>query len=247
MIDLHCHILPGVDDGATSLAEALTMARLLTADGVTHVTATPHCNEAYPLFRPVVLPLAERFNDELRKADVPLVVLPGSEIQVTDTSDYLNDFEAGLLCHLGGGRRFTLMEFPWRERNYPSGAPELVAWLREQGVTPLVAHPERTPYLAADVDELGALAAAGAWFQVTVDSLLGRHGPAPRAAADEILRDFRDVVLATDAHHPGRCSGLAPGYTWVRARFGAAREADLRARSESIRAALLADLSGDGK
>jgi protein-tyrosine phosphatase len=239
MLDLHCHILPGVDDGPETLDEALQMARRLAADGVTHVTATPHCNEAWLLFRPDVLPLVARFNEDLKRAGVPLTVLPGSEIQVTDTAEYWETFSAGLYCHLGGGRRFTLMEFPWRERLYPPDAPELIRWLRGRGVTVIVAHPERTPYLAADRDELAALADAGAWFQVTVDSLLGRHGPAPRTWAEAVVRDFPAVVLATDAHSIHRCSGLTPGYAWVRERFGAERAGDLRARSDQILAALL--------
>ena len=123
MLDLHCHILPGVDDGAESLDEALAMARFCVRDGITHVTATPHCNRTCRLLRLDVLPHVARLNEELAKAGIALVILPGSEIQVTDTAAYRRDFEAGLYCHLGDGRTFTLLEFGWKEELYPADGP----------------------------------------------------------------------------------------------------------------------------
>src|SRR5262249_52367522 len=142
MLDLHCHILPGVDDGPASLEEALTVARFCVRDGITHVAATPHCHRFTRLLRADILPHVARFNEALAQAGIPLTVLPGSEIQVTDTEAYRRDFEAGLYCHLGDGRAFTLLEVPWNERLYPPDAPGLVGWLRQHGMTPILAHPE---------------------------------------------------------------------------------------------------------
>src|SRR5258708_2384983 len=113
MLDLHCHLLPGVDDGAASLDEALAMARFCVRDGITHVTATPHCNRSLRWLRADILPHVARFNEELARASVPLTILPGAEIQVTDTAEYRRDFEAGLYCHLGDRPDFTLLEFSW--------------------------------------------------------------------------------------------------------------------------------------
>src|ERR1051326_543703 len=107
MLDLHCHILPGVDDGAASLDEALAMAQFCVRDGITHVVATPHCNRHCRLLRHDILPHVARLNEELAKAGVPLVALPGSEVQIMDTATYRREFEAGLYCHLGGGSTFT--------------------------------------------------------------------------------------------------------------------------------------------
>ena len=104
MLDLHCHILPGVDDGAASLDEALAMSRFCVRDGITHVVATPHCHRLTRLLRSDILPHVARLNEELERAGVPLTILPGSEVQVTDTAAYRSDFEAGLYCHLGDGR-----------------------------------------------------------------------------------------------------------------------------------------------
>ena len=124
MIDLHCHILPEVDDGAASLEEALAMARFCVRDGITHITATPHCHRHIHLLRSDILPHVAAFNEELARERVPLTILPGSEIRLTSTAEYRREFE--LFCHLGDGRTFTLLEFDWKEQLYPADAPELV-------------------------------------------------------------------------------------------------------------------------
>jgi protein-tyrosine phosphatase len=242
MLDLHCHILPGVDDGAASLDESLAMARFCVGDGITHVVATPHCHRHCRLLRADVLPHVGRLNAALANADVPLVVLPGSEIQVTDVAAYRREFEGGLYCHLGDRPAFTLLEFNWKPELYPAGAADLVAWLRERGTTPIVAHPERHGYFSDDPARLRALVEAGAWLQVTVDSLLGNHGPAPQAAGEALLRTYSDAVLATDAHNLRRCSGLSAGYSWVRGRLGPARHDELLGRAGQVLAAVVSGI-----
>jgi protein-tyrosine phosphatase len=243
MLDLHCHILPGVDDGPASVEEALAVARFCVSDGITHVAATPHCHRFTRLLRADILPHVTRFREELGRAGIPLVVLAGSEIQVTDTAAYRSDFEAGLYCHLGDGRAFTLLEFNWKGELYPPDAAELVCWLRGRGMTPIVAHPERHSYFRENPQWLRSLVGAGAWLQVTVDSLLGNHGPVPKSAGEELLRAYPDVVLATDAHNPRRCSGLSAGYARVRDRLGPARELGLRDRANHVLAQLTRPLA----
>jgi protein-tyrosine phosphatase len=239
MLDLHCHILPGVDDGAASLDEALAMARFCVRDGITHVVATPHCHRHTRMLRVHVLPHVARLNDELARAEIPLAVLLGAEIQVTDSAVYRREFDAGLYCHLGDNSAFTLLEFGWREEQYPADAPELIAWLRERGCTPILAHPERYGFFSKDPARLRALVDAGAWLQVTVDSLLGNHGPAPREAGEALLRIYSEAVLSTDAHNLKRCSGLAAGFAWVRDHLGEDRAEELRARADRVLAAML--------
>jgi protein-tyrosine phosphatase len=239
MLDLHCHILPGIDDGAASLEEALAMARICVRDGITHITATPHCNRSLRLLRDDILPHVAQFNVELARAGVPLTILPGSEIQVTDTAAYRRDFEAGLYCHLGDGSAYTLLEFNWHGELYPPDAPELVAWLRARGMTPIVAHPERQAFLHAHPGRLQELVKAGAWLQITVDSLLGNHGQTAQTAGEQLVAAFPEAVLSTDAHNLQRCSGLAAGFAWVRDRFGAPRAAEFQARADQVLAALI--------
>jgi protein-tyrosine phosphatase len=239
MLDLHCHILPGLDDGPASLDEALALARFCVQDGITHVTATPHCHRHLRLLRTDVLPHVASFNAALKRAGLPLAVLPGSEVQVTASADYRRDFEAGLFCHLGDGHAFTLLEFNWKAELYPPDAPALMAWLRRRGTTPIIAHPERHGFFRDDPARLRKLVEAGAWLQVTVDSLLGNHGPAPASAGEAMLRTYPPAVLATDAHNLRRCSGLSAGYAWVREHLGGDRAEDLRERADHILAVLL--------
>jgi protein-tyrosine phosphatase len=245
MIDLHCHLLPGVDDGAATLAEAVAMARFCVADGMTHVAATPHCHRSIRLLREAIVPRVAALNAELEREEVPLTVLPGSEIQLFDRAAFRRDEEAGLYCHLGDGRRFTLLELPWELSLYPEGAPEHARWLRERGLTPILAHPERTPAFGWDANLLREWVEAGAWLQITVDSLLGNHGPGPQRLGWELLRAYPDAILATDAHNLRRCSGLASGYQAVRERLGAARFEDLKARASSVLEQLLQEKTAD--
>ena len=93
MLDLHCHILPAVDDGPPTLDEALALARFCAQDGITHVVATPHCHRHTRLLRADVLPHVARFNAELAAAGLPLTVLPGSEVQVTDADEYRREYD----------------------------------------------------------------------------------------------------------------------------------------------------------
>ena len=240
MLDLHCHILPNVDDGAASLDEALAMARFCVGDGMTHVVATPHCNRSCRMLRPDVLPRVAALNAALAAANVPLTILPGAEIQVADSAAYRREYEAGLYCHLGDRPAFSLFEFSWHERHYPHDAADLIAWLRAHGTTPIIAHPERYGFFNADPARLQAVVDAGAWLQITVDSMLGNHGAAPQAAAEILLQTYPHAVLATDAHNTRRCSGLSAGYAWVHDRLGPARAAELRAHSDEVLAALIA-------
>ena len=241
MLDLHCHILPGVDDGPATLDEALAMARFAVNDGITHITATPHCNRSLRLLRVDILPEVARFKAALVQARLPLVVLPGSEIQITTAAAYKDDIETGRVCHLGDGQAFTLLEFSWQAADYPPDAAEVVAWLRRRGMTPVVAHPERQAFLRDNRHRLDGLVEAGAWLQITVDSLLGNHGVASALAAWELVAAYADCVLATDAHNMQRCSGLSVGYAAVQMRLGIARAQELRARADQVLAALLAN------
>lgn len=236
MIDLHCHILPQADDGPTTLDESLRMAQFSVEDGISVVVATPHCHRHIHLLRADVLPRVASLNAEVQLAGIPLKVLPGSEIQVIDSITYRREFEAGVLCHLGDGNSFTLLEFNWSRELFPDDAAELIRWIRRQGMTPIVAHPERHDYFRDEPELLPPLIDAGAWIQITVDSLLGNFGPHAQAFGEFFLRTHRDAVLASDSHNMRRCSGLSAGFEWVRKNVGPERANDMLARADQIEA-----------
>lgn len=210
------------------------MARFCVSDGITHIIATPHCHRYIHLLRADILPRVKEVNSQLFSANIPLTILPGSEIQVTDTLAYRREFESGVYCHLGDGRSFTLLEFNWSRDLFPKDAAELVQWIRSQGMIPILAHPERHPYFSLEPALLQALVDAGAWIQITVDSLLGNHGPAPQTAGEHLLGIYYDAVLATDAHNMVRCSGLSAGYSWVKSHLGNERCNNLINRIQKV-------------
>ena len=234
MLDIHCHILPATDDGPETLAESLEVARFCAADGITHIVATPHCHHLTHLLRDDVLPRVAALQDALDAAQIPLTLFPGSEIRTSDIELFRAEYNAGLLCHLGDDRAYSLLEFSWREAEYPPDAPGQMRWLLKRGTQPIIAHPERHGFFVNERARLHELVEAGAWLQITVDSLLGHNGEIAREAGIDFLRFYPHCLLATDAHRLSRCSGLSAGYAYVEARLGAARAEDLRARADAI-------------
>ena len=241
MIDLHCHILPGVDDGPTSLYESLKLAKFCVADGITVIAATPHCHSLIHLLRDDILPHVAAYNRELGAAGIPLTVLPGSEIQVYDSAVYRREFEENVFCHLGDRRTHTLLEFSWDFNKFPSDSAELIEWIRSREMIPIVAHPERHHFFRERPILLKRLVDAGAWIQITVDSLIGNFGPEAKTFSEQFLRTHHEAILASDAHNSKRCSGLSAGYSWVKEHLGSDRSRDLLDRAERVRTSLMSE------
>lgn len=201
MTDMHCHILPGVDDGAESLDDALVMAELAAESGVDTIIATPHCN----------LPGAARSNcksDELRDrfielaaalrdARIPVKLLPGAEVLCTPSVPEL--LKKGRLLTLAGSD-YLLVEFFFREA--PDTMDELLARVAAEGVTPVIAHPERYAAVHRDPGVIAAWHGKGYVIQLNKDSLLGRLGRRAAASADWILAHGLAHIVASDAHSP---------------------------------------------
>lgn len=193
-IDLHTHILPGVDDGARNLDESLAMARLAQADGVSHIVATPHV----PFSGLHIKTMEERL-EELRQAltenRLDLQLSLGTEISLEP--DMIQWLAEGMACPLGA-TRYVLAELPFF--GYPPYVEDVIFQLQVKGYRPILAHPERNAELAATPDRLGALVERGVLTQITTTSLLGGFGAAARNAAVEFLQRGWAHVLASDAH-----------------------------------------------
>lgn len=218
MIDLHCHVLPGVDDGPATLAESVAMCRAAAADGCTALVATPHLR--HPSFPEVARPLLERAWQELVAAlDGAVEVRLGAEVRV----------DSGLLAELDGtpaevlslaGSRYLLLELPRLE--HPPAPEDLVHELVVAGWRPVLAHPEMIPWLAADLDRLAGLVGDGAMLQVTASALLGDHGRWPRDHAWEMVAAGLVHFVASDAHSTTwRPPGLAAVRSLLTRRLGA--------------------------
>jgi protein-tyrosine phosphatase len=206
MIDLHSHILPGVDDGPATLDESLEIARRAVADGVSVIAATPHVRDDYPTSADTMERLVGELRTALRQAAISVDVRPGGEIAI-DWLDRLTDDDLGRFG-LGGNARYLLVEFPYT--GWPLSLHEWVFRLVTRGVTPVIAHPERNAEVQRNPEELRPLVGAGALVQITAASLDGRIGRSSRAAAVELLGRGLAHLVASDAHTADvREAGLA--------------------------------------
>ncbi len=190
MIDLHCHILPGVDDGPTQWDEAMRMARMAAADGIRTIIATPHVVDPVGAANVIRLKV-EELNRRLAAEVIDLEVLPGAEVSPLHPPEALT----GLTLN---GTAYVLVEFP--HSHLPRDAFAVLSRLASGGLRPVVAHPERNPSVIRNPALLFELVEAGALCQVTAASLSGGMGAEARACARYLLKKGVVHFLASDAH-----------------------------------------------
>jgi protein-tyrosine phosphatase len=199
MIDLHSHILPGLDDGARDLEDALEIARTAVADGITAIAATPHVREDYPTTADAMENGVRQLRQAIEREGIQLEVLTGGEISLEQldrlSTDELRRFG------LGGNPKYLLLETPYRD--WPLSFGEIVFRLGAQGITAVIAHPERNGEVQADVDKVADLVRAGALIQVTAASLDGRLGSRARNCARKLLHAELVDMVGSDAHTAG--------------------------------------------
>lgn len=198
MIDLHCHILPGVDDGVASMQEALQLARDAAADGITAVAATPHVSYRYPTSADAMERSVRDVVAALQDAEIPVRVLRGGELTLESAMAMAPEQRARF--GLGGRPEYVLLEFPYH--GWPLDLAPFVDDLRRGGVTAVIAHPERSEDVAADPERLRPVVEAGALVQVTASSLDSRGGRTARATASFLLKAGLVHLIASDAHSP---------------------------------------------
>ena len=201
MIDIHCHILYGVDDGPQRLEDSLALAQALVADGINQVVATPHILDPPLSEFDVALGLGG-LEKELQSAGIELVLHSGGE------NHYLLPLEE-MRAHRINDGRYLLLEFP--HRHLPSEAGDIVFALRTMGLIPIIAHPERNGSLVRNPELLRPLVEQGALAQLTAASLAGDFGSSIRQCSRYLLKKGLVHFLATDAH----------GATWRAPRLGA--------------------------
>src|SRR5262249_40464251 len=176
VIDLHSHILPGIDDGAKSLEESVEIARAAVADGVDVLAATPHVRDDYPTTVETMETLVGQVRRALLRARIPLDVRKGGEIALT-WLDRLSDDELRRFG-LGGNPGYLLVEFPYY--GWPLRLPQWIFQLQTRGITLVIAHPERNADVQASPEKLRPLVESGALVQVTAASVDGRLGSAAK-------------------------------------------------------------------
>lgn len=196
MIDLHCHLLPGIDDGSPDLTTSLAMAEMAVADGIEHVACTPHITPGlYGNSGPDILQRTDELQALLNERGIPLVVWPGADIHVHP--QLVARLQSGDLPTLAGSR-YLLFEPP--HHVMPPRLDELVKKVVAASYIPIITHPERLTWAEAHYHVILRLVAAGALIQLTAASITGGFGRTAKALSERLLDDGLVDFVATDAH-----------------------------------------------
>ena len=216
MIDIHSHILPGLDDGSKSLEESVAMARMAAECGTTDIVASPHANQEYR-FDPHVV---DQKISEVQAAvgDVPQIHY-GCDFHLTmeNIEDSLKAPQKYSIDHRG----YLLVEFS--DFHVPKNADEIFARMMQAGLRPIVTHPERNQLIQKRLAELEAWAAQGVLMQVTAASFLGRFGKTAQRFAGTLLSGGLVHFIASDAHNTrSRSPDMREARTYVERQYGVA-------------------------
>lgn len=201
MVDIHCHILPCVDDGAESLEDAVEMARMAADSGVEAIIATPHCNLPGAEEKNYISPALQRsflaLARAVKEADIPVSILPGAEVLCTPEVPEL--LRQGKLLTLAGSRYLLLEFFFDEDLEYMD---DMLCAVARQGFVPVIAHPERYETVQRIPRVIERWFRSGYVIQLNKGSILGRLGRRSGQAAAWILSRGLAHVVASDAHSP---------------------------------------------
>jgi protein-tyrosine phosphatase len=200
-VDVHCHCLPGVDDGPTTLDGALDLCEALVDDGITTAVATPHQLGGYDRTNTAAKIRAgvAELTAALAANEIPLEVFPGADVRVDER--LLRLLDADVVVTVADGRKHILLELP--HELFVDPLPSIVA-LIERGIQPIMTHPERHRYLSTLRDRVASWVEAGAVLQITAGSLLGAFGPRANDDAWRLVHAGLTSLVATDAHDDQR-------------------------------------------
>lgn len=194
MVDIHCHILPRIDDGSDSIETSLEMAEMAIADGVTHVIATPHADGEYE-FNPELI--------ALRREEIQSRL--GDRLSILTGCDFHLNFE-NLRTLRTDRRRYTLNQGDYLLVEFgnfaiPAAMDQALYELKLVGLHPIITHPERNPLIRSQWDRLWGWMSQGCYVQVTAQSITGGFGRTAQQAADLLLETNAVHFIASDAHN----------------------------------------------
>lgn len=197
MIDLHCHILPGLDDGAQTLEDSLAMVHKAIDQGITHIMCTPHHNNGkYNNPASKVIQAVDDLQKEIDQRDLPLTLLEGQEVRLTEY--LLKEIEREEILFTDVMDTYLLVEFPSNE--VPIYAEQLFYQLLTQGHIPVIVHPERNSIFRKDPNLLIPFLDMGVLTQGTAPSIVGTFGKKIQKTAHTMLEHGLLYMIASDAH-----------------------------------------------
>lgn len=200
MYDLHCHLLPAIDDGATDLAMSLEMARMAVADGITVTACTPHIYPGlYENTGPGIRAAIAALQAELDREGIALKLVEGADVHLDH--HLVAGIREGRVPTLAGSR-YLLFEPPHHVA--PPRLEESLFELLAAGIVPVITHPERLTWVEQHYETFVTLSQRGCWIQVTAGALTGRYGRRAKHWGEKFVGEGHCHILATDAHHPER-------------------------------------------
>ena len=196
MLDIHSHILHGVDDGAKTIVESLELLAKAQSEGVTQIIATPHKDPSYQPSKDVILQQVEELNRLCHTNGLTIKVLPGQEVRLYD--NIVTDFKNDNLVTLNNEGRYILIEFP--SSHVPKYATRMFYELQLAGVQPILVHPERNSEIMSNPELLENIVASGILTQITAGSVVGKFGRKAKKTAHVLLQHNLITFIASDAH-----------------------------------------------
>jgi len=217
VIDLHTHILPGLDDGSRDIQQSLAMAQVAYNDGIHTIVATPHVLKGvFANSRDKILSAVALLNQTLKEHNIKVNILPGAEYYLEP--DLALSLAQGKLLTLNDKGRYLLVELP--SAFIPEYTAQVLYEIQLQGVTPIIAHPERNASVAARPALLQEMVAKGALVQITSASIIGLFGKRVKKTAFSFLKQGLAHLIASDAHREnGRAPMLTPAAQQIKQHF----------------------------
>ena len=200
MIDLHAHLLPGVDDGPDTLEQSLELCRLAASSGTTHAICTPHIHPGrWENTRKSIQVKFAKLQRAVAQQCIPLHLGFAAEVRLTD--EIITQITNNQIPFYGevDGYEIMLLEFP--HSHIIPGSDKLVQWLMNRKIRPLIAHPERNKQVMKDPALLQPFIDADCWLQVTAGSIIGAFGDGAQTIARQLLDDDAITVIASDGHN----------------------------------------------
>ncbi|KAA0548473.1 tyrosine protein phosphatase [Bacillus sp. BGMRC 2118] len=217
MIDIHCHILHGIDDGPKDLKESLLMAKEAVAQGITSIIATPHFTSKYENTKNIIIKKVVELNAALERENIPLTILPGQEPRIF--GEILEDYENDRILTMNDGGKYVFIELP--SNHVPRYTERLLYDIQMKELTPIIVHPERNSEIVENPDVLYNLVSNGALTQVTASSLVGDSGKKVKKFSHQLLEANLTHFIASDAHNTtSRNFRLPAAYELVEKEYG---------------------------
>ena len=197
LVDIHCHILPGIDDGSKDWETSIKLAHAAVKDGITHAVVTPHTlNGRYLNHKKDVIKLTAEYQKRLKDENIPLTVFPGQEVRISgDLPQALDDDDILFLDEDG---RYMLLEFP--SDDVPSYAKDMIFKIMQRGITPIIVHPERNSRILKEPVILQELIEQGCLVQITASSYIGTFGKDIEEMSRKFIEAGQCSCFASDAH-----------------------------------------------